>query len=347
MNSLSIVFQGPVLRNGTLCNQVIDNIIRTRAVFPQSEIIVSTWFCAVEQERALFSRMKKVNVKVILSKDPGPIIGKDCSGEWITNLNRLLISSWSGLQIVTRPLTVKLRTDTCLYGRSIESLLERYVLADEGPARDEAYRVFKKRVINCSWFARDAEGSLPYLFHPGDIFLAGLTEDVRLFFCAPLATPELFSPSSMPGLWCAWRYVPEQWFWIYAIRQVKGKMEYEGNFSYTPTHIESSERYFLANFVPFSSKALQFYWQKYYRRYPLRGLFSLYTHSRWLRLAARYDGKVQSGFFAKADGVLTSVWRRGYILRVWIMRVPLIRRMARKLFVHRKNNGDEHQHEHS
>lgn len=345
MNSLSIVFQGPVLCNGKLNNNIVRNISRTRKVFPNSEIIVSTWHCTAKHELALLRQMADVNVTVVLSQDPGAIIGRDQSGEWVTNINRLLLSSQAGLQKVTRPLVVKLRTDTCLYGRSIESLLERFVLTDEGPARDEVYKVFKKRVINGSWFARDAEGSLPYLFHPGDIFLAGLTEDVRLFFSAPLADSGLFSPSSMQGLWCAWRYVPEQWFWIHSIQQATGKTVYEGNFTYTPEYIEASGRYYLANFVPFSSRTLKLQWKKYYRRYPLRGLFSVYTHARWLRLAARYEGKRQCGFTALADRVFTGVWRRGYILRAWLIRIPFIRRLARKLFICRKLESGAHKHE--
>ncbi|RTP97287.1 hypothetical protein EKN38_22380 [Enterobacter sp. WCHEn045836] len=334
MKNLSIVFQGPILRGATVCMSAVSNIRRTREAFPEAEIIVSSWRCTPGTEQYFRTLMAEMRVHVVLSYDPGPLVNYDESGQWVSNLNRQLVSSAAGLRCATRPLSLKLRTDTCLSGRGVVPLLQRYVLDSEGPGREMHYSVFKKRVINASWFARDARGSLPFLFHPGDIFLAGLTEDVRLFFSAPLADESLFSPARRPGLWCAWRFAPEQWFWIHAVRSVTGKMEYEGNFAYAREKVEASERYYLANFVPFESGKLDLYWKKYWRRYPLRGLFSLYTHSRWLRLAEVYSGKREHPL-TLPDRILTYVWRIGYILKVALLCLPIIRRLAKSLFVHR------------
>lgn len=338
MDNLSIVFQGPVTQNGLLCNEVLRNIRLTRTAFPDAEIIVSTWYCSPETEHLLQSRMAEIDVYVVLSYDPGPIVAYDESGMWISNLNRLRESSLVGLRCATRMLSLKLRTDTYLSGRDIIRLLQQYVQNEEGPIRENKYRVFKRRVINASWFARDARGSLPYLFHPGDILLAGLTEDLRLFFSAPLADSTLFSPAMMPGLWCAWQFVPEQWFWVHAIHKVTGKMEYKGNFAYTPDRIEVSERYYLANFVPFSHRQLKLHWSKYWKCYPLRGLFSLYTHSRWLNLSGKYLGYTVEYRYIFLDRALTRIWRAGYILRARVLLYPSLRRIARALFVHRNTS---------
>lgn len=333
MERLSIIFQGPATRDGFVCPQVVSNVRRTRQVFPRSEIIVSTWYTVPETDRRLVDEMALLDVRVVLSHDPGSIVACDASGHWVSNLNRLLVSAQTGLKCATRPLSLKMRTDTFLSGRDIEPLLRKYVLDDAGPARDENYCIFRKRVINASWFARDPRGSLPYLFHPGDIFIAGLTSDVQLFFSAPLADSSLLSPAAMPGLWSAWRYTPEQWLWIHAIQQVTGRNEYQGNFTFTADRIEASERYYLANFVPFSPRQLRFHWPKYWRCYPLRGLFSVYTHARWQRLTGEKKAESTACFMSRQ--VLTWIWRRGYILRACALRHPLIRRIARSLFVYR------------
>ncbi|MHA6679790.1 WavE lipopolysaccharide synthesis family protein [Enterobacter cloacae] len=335
MNSLSIVFQGPVLQGAKVCMQVVNNIRRTRDAFPEAEIIVSSWHCAPCTELYFRNLMAAMNVEVVLSHDPGPLVHYDRSGQWISNLNRLQVSTAAGLDYATRPLSLKLRTDTFLSGRGIVPLLQRHVLGSEGPIRETQYTVFTRRVINASWFARDARGSLPFLFHPGDILLAGLTEDVRLFFSAPLADDTLFLPSEMLGLRSAWRLVPEQWFWLHAIKSVTGIMEYEGNFASTASNIERSERYYLANFVPYGAGELNLCWKKYWRCYPLRGLFSLYTHSRWLRLAEKYFGK-REHHLTLPERLLTYVWRAGYILRTLLLRSAFISRFAKVLFVHRK-----------
>ncbi|MEX3098847.1 WavE lipopolysaccharide synthesis family protein [Serratia ureilytica] len=326
MRDLSIIFQGPATPED---RRLFQHLRQTRQIFPDAEIILATWHLTPVSDHQLQTRAEEIAVRLVLSDDPGPLTGKDPSGQWSTNLNRLLCSARAGLASATRPLAVKLRTDTWLSGRQLLPLLEQIVDPDSLPPREQAYRVFRQRVITASWFARDARGSLPFLYHPGDILLAGLTEDVRLFFMAPLAGPELFCPATMPGLWCAWRFVPEQWLWVHAIHRATGRQVYAGNFQHTPQHIVESERYFLANFVPWSPRQLGLHWPKYWRRYPFRGLFSLYTHTRWRR-------RLQGGQAVRdaASRLLTGLWRTGYRLRTRCLRWPPLRALARRLFSH-------------
>jgi hypothetical protein len=204
VHNLSIVFQGPA---DVRCSTLYLYLQRTRNTFPDAEIIVSTWHSTPTTDALLNARLARMGVRLILSNDPGPLTGHDISGRWTTNLNRLLCSARAGLQAASRPLVIKLRTDTWLSSRALLDRIEQDVLRDAGPPRQEAFKVFSHRVINASWFARDPKGSLPFLFHPGDILLAGKTEDVRLFFSAPQADTSLFCPARMPGLWSAWRYV--------------------------------------------------------------------------------------------------------------------------------------------
>lgn len=333
MKNLSIVFQGPATPESA---ELYTYLQQTRQAFPEAEIILSTWHLTPVSDRLLTTRLERIGVRLVLSDDPGPLTGHDASGAWSTNLNRLLCSARAGLAAVTRPRVIKLRSDTWLAGPQLLPLLEQVISQTGLPPREPAYQVFHQRVITATWFARDARGSLPWLFHPGDILLAGLTDDVRLFFSAPLAGPSLFRPAMMPGLWSAWQYVPEQWFWVHAIHRATGKWVFPGNFHSTPALIALSEQYFLANFVPWSPHRLGLHWPKYWRRYPFRGLFSLYTHSRWLRLARRTaSGPVHSPR-AMASRVLTEIWRTGYRVRARLLRWPPLRALARALFSHHR-----------
>lgn len=328
MRDLSIIFQGPLPPEDS---KLFQHLRQTRQLFPHAEIILSTWHRTPASDNELHIRLEDMAIRLILNDDPGPLTGKDSSGTWSTNLNRLLCSARGGLEAATRPLAIKLRTDTWLSSRQLLPLLEQVVHQDSLPPRDQAYLVFRQRVITASWFARDARGSLPFLYHPGDILLAGLTDDLRLFFSAPLAGPELFHPSAMPGLWSAWRFVPEQWLWVHAIHRATGHHVFAGNFHHTPQQIIDSERYFLANFVPYSSRQLGLHWPKYWRRYPFRGLFSLYTHSRWLR---RIQGEHTAPMRDMASRVLTGIWRAGYRVRAYFLRWAPLRALARNIFSH-------------
>jgi hypothetical protein len=338
VKNLSIIFQGPAANaDGTMSRKLYTHLRRTRQAFPEAEMILSTWSVAPARMAWWRVSLQALRVRLIMSTDPGSQVYTVKKSTYVTNVNRLLISSRAGLAHATQPLAVKLRTDSCLSSRKLVALLNQQVLC-EAPLvpRDPAFTIFRSRVINADWYARDARGSLPYLYHPGDIFLAGYTDDLRLFFSAPLARPDLFRPSEMPGLSCPWRYVPEQWLWINAIHKATGEWVYNGNFDHDEQQIVASEQSYLANFVPYSARALGFCWPKYWRSYPFRGLFSVYTHSRWQRLAARTQGQRTEGISGIADRLLTALWRGGYRLRNVFLRYSPIRRIAMRLFVHRR-----------
>lgn len=338
METLSIVLQGPVRHNNEICPTTWAYIMRTRNTFPQAEVIVSTWKESAEQDGILSERLKNENIKLVLSDDPGALIMEDQGGKYVNNVNRLLLSSRRGVEAATRNLTVKLRTDCYLHSRNLIRLLSSKVLSLDGITRDPHFSVFKSRVINASWFARDARGSLPYLFHPGDILLAGKTEDLLTFFSAPpLSLEEAFKPSHQLGMWCAWRYVPEQYFWTHAIRAVTGKHVFNGNFKTSEDLVRQSEQYYLANFVPYSARQLGFSWPKYWYCYPLRGLFSVYTNRRWLRIHKKYkEGKAPISVLSILDALGTWIWKAGYLLRAQIVRIPLVRRILITIFLRRK-----------
>lgn len=329
MKVLSLVIQGPSGTKYFSEEKMLRRLAKTRELFPEAEIIFSTWkVTSEENENKLLSTLNSMKIKLVQSVDPGPVTITDGNVHYTTNVNRLIVSTCAGLAEVTRPLTVKLRSDCYLSATTVFSLLQRHINTEDGFVRNDAYKVFQQRVISCSWIARDARGSLPYLFHPSDIFLAGRTEDIRLYFSAPLATDTLFSPAFSKGLWTAWRYVPEQWLWVNAIKQKKFATVFDGNFQSSPELIEKSEQFFLANFIPLSAGQLALHWPKYWMKYPGRGLFSLYSYRRWLRLYERSCGKSRFHLLDVVESLFTRLWRVGYIFRTWLLRINWLRRFA-------------------
>lgn len=323
------------MKGDKLNPSVRKNLQLTREVFPDAEIILSTWEMSPLEEDELQLALVDLNIRTVFSPDPGMLARSDRTGSYRTNVNRILRSAQAGLAIATRPLAIKLRTDTRLTGRKIVHLLGHFVLCGEGPARDPAYQVFRARVINASWFARDERGSMPYLFHPGDILLAGLTEDVRLFFSAPMASYDLFVPVSTSGNGYNFLYVSEQWLWVNAIWKATGNKVFSGNIRYSKEDVANSEQYFLANFVPFSAQQLQLCWPKYWSHYPLRGLFSVMTYRRWhYRCTAYLQGHPERPYSLVTRTFIT-IWRCGYRLRERLLHLPTLRRIAVRLFVHR------------
>ena len=338
MENLSIVLQGAIGKAGELSPFIWKYILRTRKTFPAAELIVSSWKVSPERDAQLRTRLASHDIVLVLSDDPGPLIGYDRGGKYVTNVNRQLLSSQAGLAVATRPLAIKMRVDSYLYSRRLAALLKKHLMPSNGPIRDERYAVFQSRVINLNLYARDARGSIPILFHPGDILLAGKTADVRAFFTAPQASREdLFLPSTTSGIWSAWRYVAEQYYWVHAIARTTGKWVFEGNIAHDAALRDSSERYYLANFIPYSPRQLGLRWPKYWRCYPLRGLFSVYTLSRWIRLYHRlYGQKTALTLFVILDSLCTLIWRTGYRLRTILIRIPFIRKALLTLFSHRK-----------
>ncbi|WP_213133148.1 WavE lipopolysaccharide synthesis family protein [Citrobacter sp. FP75] len=337
MDSLSIIFQGPTRESGIISADAWKCIKRTRTLFPKAELIVSTWYDSPESDRQLQEHLAEIQGQLVLSDDPGPLRVQHEGYEHLINVNRLRVSASQGLAKASRPYAIKLRTDTWLYSRRLIGMLKRHVQHSDALNRDERFTVFRSRVINANFFARDARGSLPYLFHPGDILLAGRTEDVRAYFAAPPATEDLFSPCAIPGIWCAWRFVAEQYFWVNAIIQQHGQCAFAGNTHRSAELVALSEQYYLANFLPYSFRQLGLRWPKYWQRYPLRGLFSVYTQRRWFQLYWRYQGQPKNpGVIGYLDKVFTMLWKTGYCLRHRLLRRPSIRNLVINLFSYRR-----------
>lgn len=98
-DEITFVIQGPfyIDKSGLTTNDLLKGVHK---LFPQSEIIFSTW-CGIVEDLGF--------VKYILNQDPGEV---DSEFLPIRNFKRLLISSSNGIKNATRPIVVKMRSDS-------------------------------------------------------------------------------------------------------------------------------------------------------------------------------------------------------------------------------------------
>ena len=192
----SIVMQGGILdKVGSIDTNVIDNIEIIRREFPLSEFILSTWNTGDSVKQIISELAEKFSFIVIYNEDPGGMISSD---KVVTsNINRMIISTKNGIKAAKREFIIKIRTDSYLYNKNIVYAMLHIIGSRIENKRDDRFKIFDNYIINCSLFARDAKGYLPYLFHPGDICLAGTNKDMLSLFDLKLADNSILRKISM------------------------------------------------------------------------------------------------------------------------------------------------------
>jgi hypothetical protein len=338
---VSIVMQGSIVNNhGVLNSDFINNLDMLVKHFPSSQIIISTWIVDSSIEHKL--SIKYPFVIFYYNNDVGPII-KDVEGVTIvSNLNRMLISTTAGLNLVTSRYAIKIRTDSFFYSDNILQLFkELYTNNSIGSTssitREVKFSIFNKHIINCNLFARNPHSHLPFLFHPGDIMLAGETADLKLLFHIPLADDKLIGMCKTWMNSCYMVLVPEQYLWIKCIEINTGMRELDGNFSSNPMEVERSERFYLNNFIPLSPEVLGFEWPKHKQEYYGKGILSVYTFKDWVKLYQKYIllEKSKWDFQLFYRDLKINFMKLYFFIRTQLLRIKFIRKLAFKLFVKR------------
>ena len=205
-----------VVIQGMPSSETLVYIKKVRNLFPDAELILSTWI-GVEKNFAA-----GLIDKLVLNEDPGAVPWLFCK-EKVTynNVNRQMVSTVSGIKASTRPFVIKLRTDFVLENRDVLKYWGRYV------RRNERYSLFKKRIVvpSISTSLYSAVTLIPKPFHVSDFFAFGLREDLLLFYgSTPLATEEELGgwqykfPQCVPDARFRGRYAPEQMFFLYAAK---------------------------------------------------------------------------------------------------------------------------------
>ena len=163
---ISFVFQGPVAHRG---GNLVANVQITKRTFPNAEYLLSTWEGADESVFCHFD-------KVILNKDPGPILIDPVTG-YPNNILRQVVSTANGLKAASSRYAVKIRTDFAVENANFIHRWSAFT-----PAHPEML-CFINPVAIISLGCNDPLRTTG-LFHCSDFFYFGLKEDLLLYWDA-------------------------------------------------------------------------------------------------------------------------------------------------------------------
>lgn len=189
-------------------------IISIRKYLPNAEIILSTW------EDANTIQYEDLCDVIIKNKDPGASVFTFDNKK--QNQNRQIFSTINGLKKSSRKYSLKLRSDMEIKGTIFLSYFAKY------PFRNEKYKILKERVLINNLYTRNPYSNLPYLFHPSDWVMFGLTEDLINIWDIPLAKEPDFSQylklnepinNLIDTKYCFTKYHAEQYIWISFLRK--------------------------------------------------------------------------------------------------------------------------------
>lgn len=266
LEKITVVVQGMIIPK--LTQKVLKSV---RKYLPQARIILSTW------ENSDVSGLDFD--ELILNKDPGFFHHSKHPGIKPNNINRQIVSTLSGLQLVKTPYVMKLRTDFRLTGADFLKYFETQ------PKFNPNYRVFEHKVLACCYTTRNPRDKrFPYAYHPADIAFFGLTEDIRKLFDIPLMTKE-------EAYWNAKynysnRYVPEQFIFLNYLRRIGRNPQCDFADDCSLVGIQETEQYFTSNFIFLSYKNFNLLPSKpnFFAKNELHSFETCYTQAEFSQL---------------------------------------------------------------
>lgn len=280
---ISVVIQGGVNEYTQTC------LMSLREKLPEAQLILSTW------EESDVTGLQYDDL--VISRDPGGIVLDDVSGT-VNNINRQLVSTRAGLELVERKYCLKFRTDLVL---NSSEFIRYFGVFDR--FTDPLH--FKNRVIVCNYYTRNPR-IFPLPFHISDWIMFGNTEDIKLYFEIGLQSEEEIRwfrthPKTQKDFYTNLlsRFVPEQYI---NINFAKRFYEFECDCFYDVNirNIKITEEIIARDFVVLDYKRqLDISFNKYN---PNRYLekFTLISHKDWKKLYKYY----------RDDAV-------GYSIKIW------------------------------
>lgn len=183
---ISIVVQGPVLRESSwgFTTPITEMVCqRLRNLFPQSEIILSTWE-GTDPRQITYD-------KIIFSKDPGATWFNIGNEALVNNCNRLIVSTHQGIKIASRPHVFKIRSDLFVCSKNFLNYFNAF------PYFDSDYKYVKNRIIAFSLFSikghKTSLFTMKRPYHISDWAYFGHTQDLADLYDIPLAQEPEFS----------------------------------------------------------------------------------------------------------------------------------------------------------
>lgn len=249
-HDISIVVQGPVILESAygITSQTTKAVCaRIRQLFPNSEIILSTWNGS-NVEGIPYDNL-------VLSDDPGAVwfLYRDENSR--LNTNRLIISTINGVKAATRKYVLKLRSDLFVGSKSFLGFFDQF------PCYDDNHKCVKSRILAFSIHSLRRERSLgmeahrPY--HISDWAYFGYKEDLYNLYDIPLVDEPEFSQyflhhrKHFPDLFPArlWRMSPEEYVTSSFFKKFFPYISYEHTQDTSHNNIEHSERLIANNFM--------------------------------------------------------------------------------------------------
>jgi len=167
---ISVIIQGDIRAEIHKCLKSIKKHL------PEAEVIISTW-------QSCYTIDLDCDI-IIKNIDPGA--PDNLPVKWKSNnTNRQIVSAINGIKKATRPYILKLRSDFYLKSKDfIEIFCSDYI---NNLVQDKKYSFTQKRILIPNYFTRNPrQTNWNYCFHPSDLWLFGLREDVEDYFDVPL-----------------------------------------------------------------------------------------------------------------------------------------------------------------
>ena len=271
--NISFIMQGAIVNDITK-----DSLESLRKNFPGAEIILSTYDNADAIPSELYD-------KLIINEDPGYFYMYEkpkLSG--INNVNRQIVSTLSGLKAASKKYAFKIRTDFILTGHNFVNYYNKF------PKSDADYKIFKHKLIACTYFTRDPKGvryKMP--FHPSDIAFFGLREDLLNLFDIPLVP--INKVTHIAGDKIAASYVPEQYIFISFLKKNNKDVKLDNSWQLNDKLILDTEKYFASNFIFISWNEFNLIpSEKFYMAIGsvLLKYFAVITHIEWQKLYKKH-----------------------------------------------------------
>ena len=247
---ISIVVQGPILGPSSYdITKETTKVVcqRVRKLFPQSEIILSTYEG---------SNVEGIDYDVlVLSPDPGAASFIYREEKALHNINRMIVSTFNGVKAATRKYVLRLRSDLFVISKSFLNYFDQF------PHYNNDLKVVKSRIIAFSIHSlRRERGSgmeVHRPFHISDWAYFGYREDLyNLYDVDQVPEPEfsqwyLTHIKHFHDLFPArlWKMSPEEYITSSFFKKHFPEIRYEHTVDVSHGNIEQSERLIANNFL--------------------------------------------------------------------------------------------------
>jgi len=267
-SELTFVVQGAIsnMKERDNVNALLESIQR---YFPESTVVLSTWSKALP----VYSRIDEI----VFSKDPGAQITDD-KNQIYHNVNRQILSSATGLNLVKTKYAIKVRNDLIFINDNIMTWLGLIVRAQES---GDIPKFGRQRILVTDVTSVRPDRYLQLPFHPCDWIYMGTTHDLINLFDIPRYPQEwmrYFEKNPFPVNWPdsnqLSRFPTESYIWSEYIKKYT-KINFDHGSDCSQQNLENSRNFFASELVVVPLKNL--------------GIKSLKHNINWDRYLPMYD----------------------------------------------------------